>query len=564
MEQGLGENAVRGLRFLALCLAVLAFAFLAIRLALLAPFTLDEFQYAHASWLVSKGSVPYRDFFEVHLPLVYQWLAPLWRLLGDDPAGVVWLRVGLLPFLLLTLVAAASVNRREGALASVLSPVLLIACPPFIAFATQLRPDPVAFALFLGALGLHYARRPGPLARGFLSGALLVLAVWSSQKVLFYGAPLLLGLRPAPRANSPEGSSAPSALGMGLGALAASVPLAGYLTVTGSFGALWHWCFAWAAEHQRGYPGFSSWRYLGPALAQVPWLFALGALGAAGTVRRLAGLGPARWRDPDLLLLTALPATFGSFALQQAPYPYSLLPFLGITAVFAARGVAEALRLLRPLRLELAGALAIALLLSFQAVQLFKLPAETNAPQLEVLSRIGRLTAPGDVVYDNSGGFVSRPHASFYFYTDAFLRSSRADELAREVPKALVEKECVLRLEDVRSDTLPPPLRDFLARHYQPLDGDLHLWGQRFEGAGEGRFLAVKTGRYFVEPAGALAGGALELDGRPVTAPVFELPKGEHLLRSRAAEPFYLLWLPRDGQRWVPKPGSAPSYSRLF
>ena len=31
----------------------------------------DEFQYAHAAWLVSKGAVPYRDFFDHHFPLLY-------------------------------------------------------------------------------------------------------------------------------------------------------------------------------------------------------------------------------------------------------------------------------------------------------------------------------------------------------------------------------------------------------------------------------------------------------------------------------------------------------------
>lgn len=555
----------------ALGAALLAFAALAIRLSWRAPFTVDEFQYAHASWLVAHGAVPYRDFFEVHLPLVYQWLAPLWLFLGDDPAGIVWLRLGLLPFLALTAAAAAAMNRRDGLAATVLAPLFLGACPGFIGFATQVRPDPVAFALFAGALALRYARRPGPLARGVAFGALWVGAAWASQKALFYAAPLLLGPvldltgSPRPRSGRAEPSvqaepvEARFPLGFLAGALAALLPIFVYLAVTHSFGALWQWCFAWAAEHQRGYPGFSWRRYFDPAFAASPWLFAFAALGLAATARRWVA-AKNRLRDPDLLLLLCVPSAFASFALQQAPYPYSLVPLLGLSAVLGARGAAVCLQWLAPVRLAWVGGLTLAVLLAAQALRLAA--GETNAAQLRVLERIGQLTAPGDTAYDNSGSYVARPHAFFTFYTDAFLRTSQAGHLAREVPAALVERGCVLRVEDVRSDTLPASLRDFLAAHYQPVDGDLALWGQRYDGPGEGSFLAVKAGRYFVEPERALAG--LELDGMAPQGPIFSLSSGAHTVRSRRAGPFFLLWLPRDGRRWVPSPGRPPALSRLF
>ena len=36
-------------------------------------FTIDEYQWGHASWLVATGQIPYRDFYEHHLPLGYLW-----------------------------------------------------------------------------------------------------------------------------------------------------------------------------------------------------------------------------------------------------------------------------------------------------------------------------------------------------------------------------------------------------------------------------------------------------------------------------------------------------------
>ena len=40
-------------------------------------FTVDEYQYAHATWLVSEGERPYVDFYEHHFPLSYVAHAPL-------------------------------------------------------------------------------------------------------------------------------------------------------------------------------------------------------------------------------------------------------------------------------------------------------------------------------------------------------------------------------------------------------------------------------------------------------------------------------------------------------
>src|SRR5581483_7929587 len=102
----LGEIAIG----VALAWFALETAFLGLRKS----FSIDEFQYAHAAWLVAHGSVPYRDFFEVHFPLVYQALAPVFAVLGDDPRAVLGLRIAMLGFLALACFGAAGINRREG------------------------------------------------------------------------------------------------------------------------------------------------------------------------------------------------------------------------------------------------------------------------------------------------------------------------------------------------------------------------------------------------------------------------------------------------------------------
>ncbi|MCE9673270.1 hypothetical protein LY474_36230 [Myxococcus stipitatus] len=550
--------------------ALLGFAFQAARLAWNKAFSIDEFQYAHAAWLVSRGQVPYRDFFEVHFPFAYQALAPLFWLFGDAPDTVLVLRVAMLVPLAGACVAVARLNRREGRLASWLAPLLLLALTPFTRFATEIRPDALAAALFLGALAVSSARPPTK-ARGFVSGLLFVGAVWASQKVLFFGG--LVGLALAVdlvsrRGRAPALVERPVAFLAGVGAGLASV--AAYLTATASWRAWWQWCFTWAAAHQQGYPGFSSWEYLGPVVGEQSWLLALGALGFAASLRAWWRSGAARWSDADLLLLLAVPATFGSFALQRAPFPYSLLPFLGVLAPFMARGAVVLLAAPRAPWARVACAVALVALLGAQAwTQERLLEGGGNGRQREVFARIATLTEPEDVVYDNSGGYVSRPHAHFYFYTDAYLRGTITDVLSHEVPQALIASGCVLRVDDLRTSGLPPSLKRFLATYYQPLDGDLHVWGQRYDvpasGVLEERFLAVREARYFVEPAEALAQGALSIDGVPVTRAEVSLSRGVHAVRYEGRAPrFHLLWLPRDGQRWTPRPEARPSFSRLF
>src|SRR5271155_1174486 len=39
----------------------------------------DEFEHLHAAWLISRGLIPYRDFFEHHTPGFWLMLAPLYQ-----------------------------------------------------------------------------------------------------------------------------------------------------------------------------------------------------------------------------------------------------------------------------------------------------------------------------------------------------------------------------------------------------------------------------------------------------------------------------------------------------
>lgn len=541
----------------------------ALRFSLEKTYSVDEFQYAHGAWKVARGEVIYRDFFEHHFPLVHQIMALVWTALDDNPHNIEVLRLAMLPFLALMVLAAVFLNRRWinrhwGHATGWTTAIVLLATINVQTLATEIRPDPIALAFFLAALAVLGSRRLSPFVRGVLSGALLTLSVWGSQKVLYYGvvfpaafvADLIAWRRRSPR----HGFLLGHPLAFALGSLAVLVPIALYLLITGSADDWFHWCLQWSFTHQEHYPSVS-WvtnllGYLKDHVALVPFA----ALGVWQSVRRLRGSRRALESvSPEVLLLGALVTTAASFVWQTAPYLYSLLPLTALLAIYAARGLVWCFRALRalahprPTVAAYATVLLVLLLageLSHVRTGLARMHGLQNASQHEMLQEIAVMTTLEDCVYNITGNQVTRPAAHYFYFTDAVVRSLLADRLAREIPQAIVEKGCTVYTHDNRFESLPRSLQAFLLDHFQPLSRDLWIWGQRYvpaEGGLEDSFLAIRDARYYLEPAEALEQGELRIDGRPVTAPVVELGRGIHAVEYRGeARELSLLWLPRD------------------
>jgi hypothetical protein len=190
-----------------------------------------------------------------------------------------------------------------------------------------------------------------------------------------------------------------------------------------------------------------------------------------------------------------------------------------------------------------------------------------NHYQHRVLAAIGTLTDPSDAVYDNSGSFVTRPHTGFLYYTCQSMRGDDSYALAERVPEAIRADGTVMVVRDARFDTLPNPLKRFLTTHFQPYSGELWLWGQRFDPEGRGTtvsFESVRADQYFIEPAHLVHAGRVMVDGHRLTDPVIWLSRGPHEVAVDADEPFEVLWLPADGQRWTPRRDARPHFSVIL
>ncbi len=537
-------------------------------------YSVDEFQYAHGAWLISQGKVIYRDFFEHHFPLIHQLMAVAFVVLDDDPGNLIFLRVLMLPFLVVTVLAVWQLNAAPCGRFALATAVVVLMVPTYSVMATQVRPDPIACAFFAGALAVHTWRRADRRWRGFLSGLLFAAACWTTLKVAYYGlvfpAALVVDLVHNRRARSPYLLSHPGAFLAG--GMAVAVPAAVYLTWTGSWGAWFEWCIRWSFVHQWHYPGHFWLRNFTPLFAQSFWLFPLAVVGLVGSVRGLARSEGAAGH-PDLLLVGSLVTTLASFVWQSAAYLYSLIPFTVILSIFAGRGVVVAVRFFRSLggRAAAAGAFATVLLGALLAVEvqradvaLRKLLVTDNAAQHALLTRVHELTRPEEPVYHIAGGQITRPSVHFFYFFEAVVRKLKHDVFAAEVPRAMLETGCVAYMPTDRFGRLPEPLRRFLVTNYQPYDRELWFWGWRYrvppEGELAGNFFAVRDGRYFIWPLQALGRGQeLAVDGRPLEAPILELTAGPHPVAYRGeAEEFFILWLPRNGQPFEPRPDFQP------
>jgi hypothetical protein len=613
-------------------------------------FTLDEFQWAHAAWEVANGRVPFRDFFEVHFPLNYQYMSLAFRL-GDanDPTQILTMRMMMLPLLALMAWGMWQANRRDGPALALLSPILAFTLPSWVSRATEIRHDPLAFALFMGAIGFLYLRRGPVKLRAAASGLLLALACWGTQKVLVYGVVFLGAGVTDLLINRPKGCDCllgdPIAFLLGFGAV--GLTIAGWLRLHDVWEPFYQWCFAWAADYQVKQTPFSWFKKLMPMLRYAWWYFGLTGIGIAITLRRLRD--ESDHADPDQVLLLAWLSTWASWALQQAPWSYSAIPFIAVSCVFAGRGAAGVLafadqhearggsRFVMTLPLTLLFLAALTrngdqlegeihpldrheyaelearyfdeeeqnLLglpnsgegLEFETEETQEVEERQEAPdteevderpkwerffdkpewaeldepqneyQLRVLAKVGELTDPNDAVYDNTGTFVARPHAYWFYYTFRSIWTYHSEMLIDEVPQALEESGAVMMLIDSRYGALPKPLRKHIQAHYQPYNGDIFMAGQYFKPRGKvdraqkAKFTAVVEGDYFVYPPTALSEARLRIDGKRPSSQVFSLGRGEHRVTFRSsAQAFYILWRPRNGELWHPNPNAEPRF----
>jgi hypothetical protein len=547
----LDENAMRRvLRLLvlfALCAAWVVMLHRVHDLARHRHFTIDEWQYGHATWLVGRGEVPYRDFYEHHVPLSYVLHAPL--LADEAPFPERALRLRSIVFawiasLSVLLGAATFAATRRAPLA------VLTAFVPFgfgfgLLSVVDYRADNFAAFLFLAALALVEVNRSRDRRdTSLVAGVLLGLALWTTQKMVYVvgGTGLALAVVDLARWRAgarPPFVARPGALLLGLGAtLAAGIAA---LAASGVLVEAFEITVLHAVAHEAAHPPMPLSRFAAPFLASTPIttpLFALGALLALATPHGRFWLLP-----------LAVAAASGAAIRAQFPYNYVLACLLlGIAALAGFAWVVER----APLRGRLEAARPLLWLLPLLVLpeQIgFTRGVSDNRHQLALLEAVERFTGPDDVVIDGAGGALFRPHASYWWYHGGAHRRMLPGVFSERLLEDYRRSAAPLWIRDLRLQGLPQSVRDFFASHYVRVDGDLYALGFRLPPGGDAprsvEIDVLRAGDWNVfaavrGDAGHAPGAWLQAAGRPSEAGTLHLERGReagtlHLERGRQA-----------------------------
>jgi hypothetical protein len=584
VDAGVRDPVARGVRVATL--AVLALAALQglvglYRFGQERFFTIDEYQYGHATWLVSQGQKPYVDFYEHHFPLSYVAHAPL---VGDDAGFVVKaLRLRAIVFAYLVGLSAVLVLATGAVTRSAHGALLAAILPLGVGFgrmsAIEYRADTFAACLWVACLALLEAnRRWGRRSVSALCAVLFAASLLMTQKMIAVAGGTLAVLAAVDgarwlRGGGRPGSAAflrfPVCLAAVAGSLlVAAVAIGGWL---GLLPAAFEATVLDAIQHERVYPttAIGLGDYLAP-FWQATW-------GSTTPILLLAALFLALGRSG--LWAVALLVAAAAAGLARAQYPYNYIFVSIVVGLCAVRGCILVVEWI-PLRSRRAASmrpllyLAPLLLLPDQLGFLDR--ASGNGSQLTLLRKIEAFSREDDAVIDDAGGALFRPHGSYFWYHGKAHQQIFADYFERELVKDYRRSRALFWIADFRLRELPQSVRDFWARHYVRADRNLYTLGFVTPRTGDApsqvEIDVIREGDYHVHPAPAIAarrGGRgeaparLRIDGREVASGTVHLGEGPHRIAvPPGSPPMVLSLLPPEGfEPWVTGPGH---HMRLF
>ncbi|MFP6605377.1 MAG: hypothetical protein VCC19_02275 [Myxococcota bacterium] len=538
-------------------------------------FTVDEYQYGHATWLVAQGQIPFVDFFEHHFPLSYVLHAPLFTFERDFVASALLLRkIVFVYWVLVGLIAAGTcfaVTRDR------LAAALVAFVPPSFGFglmsAVDYRADNLASVYYAACLLLlEWNRDRSNRTLAIVCGLLAATAVAMTQKLAFFAGGTLTVMLVIDQVALYRGSDRRPFIALPLPFLASGTLLGavliGIAAALGMLPAGIEATIVQAIEHEQVYDRFSVfekgfvtrfWTMTWPTTSAI-------LVFAAGFVLTRAGRF---WLIPMAFSVLGL-------WLYSSPYPYNFVFLCWTIGVAAVRGFAVFVKALeaRIPALQNSGVLLYLLPLAVLSSQFsFVAGASTNAHQLRVLSKIEKFGEPTDAVIDSAGGAMFSPHASYYFYHGNAHRRMFRDYFATELVDDYRRSQALFWIWDNRSQKLEKGPRDYLARHYVHGGNGLYVLGVRTPVTREQTrrlvFDAVRAGTYRVFPSGRGPGRRvptrdhdLEFDGAPLVGDRIHLEAGKHLIDVLPGSPQYIVSV--VGPTFFDGRPARPHYSMMF
>jgi len=571
-------------RTIRLLLFLTAIAVVIVRLVWDRQLAMDELEFFRATRWVAEGKVPFRDFWEHHLPLQWFAFAPAAGLFGggSGAASVIAMRWAQLPCWIALFAILYRLMRRGGLTAeqSYLGLLLLATSVTFTLAAIEFRVDTLGNLGYIAALAaalLHPRSRRAWL--GF--GALMSLAVLANMRLaplVVFTAALSFLVRPDERRWRWNGMASWMIAGVGVVALS----FLAWLMLSGAarpfmdamhFNLVTDRIVSGMVETFAPLP-FEPFRIRDVSGALL-WIGAV-----AGTIAALR-----RIKEPAVLQVLAILAVASVFFVWRLGVHYiyhfetSFILFAPLTAA-----------LVTPQLCRVVAPAVVALAIVINCTRLFTPEFGARLRYQDSLMRaVHARTLPGETVFDAVGYAIHRRPAYRYWFIPAGVRfvteaglgeAYAAREMAAAPPAAIVFGRRTLRF-------MSTPAGDssrYAMRHYIPVYRDLWLPGlnARIDPAmprfvwivpRDGtyrlhasellarhpwfsepivRALTGENAQRFVVPLGKLPPADLRraritVDGVPLTSRVVALRKGQRVeLQSAWPRPVGVVFAPAD------------------
>lgn len=441
-------------------------------------FDSDELEHFHAAFLVHQGQVPYRDFFEMHLPGIYYFLSLLFHFFPsplDPDSAVQVLYAGrriswILTFIILAITGWGSF-RLFGRRVAVLAVLVLSATGIFEQKSIELRPD--LFCVPLELLGVFLwgeALQKKELRLFFISVFALSVAGIFSQKIFLLVPGIILSLWLSRKVFSPR-----YLLHACVIAVFPWLCLGFYFGVQNGLSELIQYNFFRAFTFSRfsaaGY--LKQWLLENPVLCLTGWagLFVLSACSFKSSSSRVLCIMSWAW----VLGLALHPAPYRQYYLMG-------LPFFAVTSAYWIMGRIEKAYIKR---VQKEWALVLVSLLIFMSGARLYYQEGTEKVHSSYTDRIRAVmkrTLPTDSVLDGlTGGGTFRPHAWKYFFLQKEIwlgiPSDEREQFKSAFRNGEIRPQIIIwdhNLKELLGDLEPD-----LQASYRQVDPGLEIWERR-------------------------------------------------------------------------------------
>jgi hypothetical protein len=543
----------------------------------------DEIEFFRATKWIAEGRLPFRDYWEHHMPLQWMLFAPVAAVFSNGPGAqaILALRWAQLPLWIATFAILVSLMRRSSIASESrwTAIVCLLSSLWFVRTAIQYRVDVPAHLAYLGGFFLLATRRTR--WPSFAAGALFAAAVLSNMRL----APLVVitvVVIAFWRPDEERWRFNPAALFTIAGGAAVALAFTACLLLANAMDGFAHGVIWYNTTTDRMLPSEASsffTRLLGPLLQRDLGAIALLILSVTGGVLALKGITRPGLRQIIALLAIASLVTIAMLGIQyEYHFQTTFLLLVPLAAIAIDRW-----------RMSISFVLVIAIVSLAVAfgTRLSNFSGDIDYQDL-VMREVDRHTAAGDRVWDSTGYALRREPAYRFWFLAAGVRILAdaklvepydVEQMRADPPAAIIYNSRTQWWFEGR-----PRLGAYATHHYVPLYQNLWLPG--LSGVVPPRqrasWIVPRTGRYDVhvsellvkhpwfrapETYGRLAGTELEIplermpavpresvqwlvNGAPVQSSALDLKRGDTVqVISMHAQPAGVLVVPHGIRR---------------